>query len=53
MVCAEQGMTIGQGNLGPNQVHLLVSAPAPLSPAKMAQSLKGQSSYRLQREFWE
>ena len=29
----------------------LVSAPSWLSPAKMAQLLKGKSSYRLQREF--
>jgi putative transposase len=53
MVCAEQGMTIVQGNIRPNHVHLLVSAPAHLSPAKMAQYFKGKSSYRLQREFRE
>ena len=53
MVCAEQGMTIVQGHIRPNHVHLLVSAPAHLSPAKMAQYLKGKSSYRLQREFRE
>ena len=52
-VCAEQGMTIVQGNIRPNHVHLLVSAPAHLSPAKMAQYLKGKSSYRWQREFRE
>jgi len=43
-------MARGQGNLRPTHVPLLVSAPAPLSPAKMAQSLKGKSSYRVQRE---
>ena len=53
MVGAEQGMTIVQGNLRPHHVHLLVSAPAHLSPAKIAQYLKGKSSYRLQREFRE
>ena len=53
MICVEQGMTIVQGNIRPNHVHLLVSAPAHLSPAKMAQYLKGKSSYRLQREFRE
>ena len=37
MICVEQGMTIVQGNIRPNHVPLLVSAPAPLSPAKMAQ----------------
>jgi putative transposase len=53
MICVEQGMTIVQGNIRPNHVHLLVSAPAHQSPAKMAQYLKGKSSYRLQREFRE
>ena len=53
MICVEQGMSIVQGNLRPNHVHLLVSAPTHLSPAKRAQYLKGKSSYRLQREFRE
>ena len=53
MICVEQGMTMVQGNIRPNHVHLLVSAPTHLSPAKMAQYLKGKSSYRLQREFWK
>lgn len=52
-VCVEQEMTIIEGNIRPNHVHLLVSAPTHLSPAKMAQYLKGRSSYRLQREFRE
>ena len=52
-VCVEQEMTILEGNIRPNPVHLLVSAPTHLSPAKRAQSLKGRSSYRLQREFRE
>ena len=51
MVCAEQGMTVVQGNIRPDHVHLLVSASAHLSPAKIAQYLKGKSSYRLPREF--
>jgi hypothetical protein len=33
------------------EVSLLVSAPAHLSPGKMAQYLKGKSSYRLQRSI--
>jgi putative transposase len=40
MIGVEQGMTIVQGNIRPNHVHLLVSAPAHLSPAKMVQYLK-------------
>jgi REP-associated tyrosine transposase len=50
-VCEEQQMTVLQGNIRADHVHLLVSAPSWLSPAKMAQLLKGKSSYRLQREF--
>ena len=46
-------MTSVQGNIRPNHVHLLVSAAAHLSSAKMAQYLKGKSPYRLQREFRE
>ena len=53
MICAEHDMIIVQGNIRPNHVHLLVSGPTYLSPAKMLQYLKGKSSYRLQREFRE
>ena len=50
-VCDEQRISIVQGNIRPDHVHILVSAPSHLSPAKIAQLLKGKSSYRLQREF--
>ena len=53
MICVAQGMTMVQGNIRPHQVPLLVSAPAPLSPAKRVQYRTGKSSYRLQREFRE
>jgi putative transposase len=46
-------MSVIKGNVRPNHIHVLVSAPAHLSPAKIAQYLKGKSSYRLQREFSE
>ena len=36
-----------------HHIHLLVSAPTYLSTVKMAQFLKGKSSYRLQRDFLE
>jgi putative transposase len=52
-ICAEKGIAVVKGNVRPNHIHLLVNAPAYLSPAKMAQYLKGRSSYRLQREFPE
>lgn len=35
-VCVEQEMTMIEGNIRPNHVHLLVSAPTHLSPARMA-----------------
>ena len=41
----------GKGNVRSNHIHVMVSAPAHLSPAKIVQYLKGKSSYRLQREF--
>jgi putative transposase len=50
-ICVETGMEIVKGNVRPNHVHLLISAPAHLSAGKIAQYLKGKSSYRLQREF--
>jgi putative transposase len=50
-ICAEKGLRVIKGNIRPNHLHVLVSAPAYYSPAKIAQYLKGKSSYRLQREF--
>ena len=52
-ICAENKMSIIKGNVRSNHIHVLVNAPAHLSPAKIAQYLKGKSSYRLQREFPE
>ena len=50
-ICSEHRMEIMKGNIRSNHIHVLVSAPAHLSPAKIVQILKGKSSYRLQREF--
>jgi putative transposase len=50
-ICEENNMAVLKGNIRSNHIHVLVSAPAHLSPAKIAQYLKGKSSYRLQREF--
>ena len=49
-ICAQNRMEIIKGNVRSNHIHILVRAPAHLSPAKMLQYLKGKSSYRLQRE---
>lgn len=39
-ICAEHEMTVVKGNVRPDHIHVLVSAPSHLSPAKMAQFLK-------------
>ncbi len=50
-ICAENGLQIVSGNVRMNHIHMLISAPTDISPSKIAQFLKGKSSYRLQREF--
>jgi len=50
-ICKENGMEVLKGNIRPNHIHIMVCGPAYLSVSKMAQYLKGKSSYRLQREF--
>ena len=52
-ICTQKRMTIVRGNVRPDHIHILVGAPAYLSPAKMAQFLKGISSHQLQRDFPE
>ncbi len=48
-----QGMKVVRGNIRSNHVHVLVSASSHLSPAKMAQYLKGRTAHKLMREFPE
>jgi putative transposase len=50
-ICKENSMEVLKGNVRPNHIHIMVRGPAYLSVSKMAQALKGKSSYRLQREF--
>ena len=50
-ICKENSMEVLKGNVRPNHIHIMVRGPAYLSVSKMAQYLKGKSSYRLQREF--
>ena len=52
-ICTANEMEIIKGNVRSNHIHILVSTPSYLSTSKMAQYLKGKSSYRLQREFKE
>jgi len=49
--CLSRGITILKGSVGQEHIHLLLSCPATLSPAKIAQYLKGRSSRLIQDEF--
>ena len=49
--CASREIRILQGHVSKDHIHLLVSCPPGLSPANLAQYLKGRSSRMLQDEF--
>lgn len=50
-ICQYRRITIIKGHMGNDHVHLLVSAPADLSPSKIMQYIKGASSRKIQQEF--
>jgi putative transposase len=47
-ICQAREVTIVRGAVSPDHIHLLVSAPPLLSPAKLVQYVKGKSSRQLQ-----
>jgi len=49
--CMSRDIRILRGHVSKDHVHLLVSCPPSLSPAKVMQYLKGRSSKMLQDEF--
>lgn len=49
--CRARGITVIKGNIQPDHVHLLISAPASLSVAQIMQYIKGRSSKKMQEEF--
>ena len=51
--CEARGITIVQGSIGKDHVHMLISCPTDLAPSKIAQYLKGRSSHLIQEEFPE
>jgi putative transposase len=51
--CEARDVTIVRGAISPDHVHMLLSAPAQLAPAKLVQYIKGRSLRRLQDEFPE
>jgi len=50
-ICQGREVVIVQGSISPDHVHMLVSVPPQLAPAKLVQYLKGLSSRMLQDEF--
>ena len=50
-ICQAREVAIIRGAVSPDHVHMLVSSPAHLAPAKLVQYIKGRSSRRLQEEF--
>ena len=51
--CQAREVVIVRGAVSPDHIHMLVSAPRQLAPAKLVQFIKGRSSRRLQEEFPE
>jgi len=51
--CEARDITIIRGSVGREHVHMLISCPPTLAPAKIMQYLKGRSSKMLQEEFPE
>ena len=52
-ICEARGVAIVRGAISPDHIHMLLSAPPHLSPAKLVQYIKGRSSRILQMEFPE
>ena len=51
--CETIQVTIVQGSIGKDHVHMLLSCPTTIAPSKMVQYLKGRTSKLLQEEFPE
>ena len=50
-ICMAREVQVIRGSLSPDHIHMLVSCPPKLSPAKLVQYIKGRSSRKLQEEF--
>ena len=50
-ICQGREVVIVRGAVSPDHIHMLVSCPPNMAPAKLVQYLKGRSSRRLQDEF--
>ena len=52
-ICAAREVVIVRGAISPDHIHMLLSVPPDLAPAKLLQYIKGRSSRVLQMEFPE
>jgi len=52
-ICEAREVVIVRGAVSVDHIHMLLSAPAHLAPAKLVQYIRGRSSRRLQEEFPE
>jgi len=52
-ICSANYVDIISGNVSPDHVHMLISAPPYLAVSKIVQYIKGKSSRKLQCEFQE
>ena len=50
-ICQSRDVVIVRGAVSPDHIHMLLSVPPQLSPAKLVQFIKGRSSRKLQEEF--
>ena len=53
IVCSSNDVQILSGHVSKDHIHMLVSVPPHLSVSKLVQYMKGNTSYKLQREFKE
>lgn len=51
--CEARKITILQGSVGKDHIHLILSCPPSVAPSKILQYLRGRSSRLLQDEFAE
>ena len=50
-VCMACDVIIVKGVVSKDHIHLLVSVPPTMAPSRLAQLMKGKSSYKVQQEF--
>ena len=50
-VCMAYDVVILKGIVSKDHIHILVSVPPTLAPSKLAQLIKGKSSFKVQQEF--